>query len=96
MTLITIDISIDNRTNKEVRLGDIREWMKQVDKFNLPNDHPIYDCNLALYLEVPEHNIIPSECMECSPQQHNHDVLITTHQCVNPHNLLAQAYDQAL
>ena len=94
MTLIHLDIAIENTT--EVRLGDIREWMKEVDKFNLPNDYPIYECALALVIEIPEHNITPIECMECSPQQANHDVLIVAHYCVNPSNKLAQAYDQAI
>jgi len=47
-------------------------------------------------LEIPQHNIIPSECMECPPEQANHDVLIVSHDCVNPVNNLAQAYDQAI
>jgi len=94
MTIIHLDISVEN--GKPVRLGDIRQWIKEVDKFNLPNDHPIYDCALALYVEIPQINIIPSECMECPPQQSNHDVLILAHNCVNPPNKLAEAYDQAI
>jgi hypothetical protein len=94
MTLIHLDIAIENST--EVRLGDIRKWMKEVDKFNLPNDYPVYECALALVIEIPEHNITPIECMECPPQQPNHDVLIVTHDCVNPPNKLAEAYDQAM
>ena len=94
MTIIHLDIAVEN--GKPVRLGDIRQWMKEVDKFNLPNDHPIYDCSLALYLEIPQINIIPNECMKCSPEQNNHDVLIITHDCVNPPNKLAEAYDQAI
>jgi hypothetical protein len=94
MTLIHLDIAIENST--EVRLGDIRQWIKEVDKFNLPNDYPVYDCSLALVVEIPKHNITPIECMECSPQQANHDVLIITHDCVNPHNKLPEAYDQAM
>ena len=94
MTIIHLDIAVEN--GKPVRLGDIRQWMKEVDKFNLPNDHPIYDCALALYVEISEQNITPIECMECSPQQANHDVLIVAHDCVNPFNKLAEAYDQAM
>jgi hypothetical protein len=94
MTLIHLDIAIENST--EVRLGDIRQWIKEVDKFNLPNDYPVYDCSLALVVEISEQNITPIECMECSPQQAHHDVLITTHDCVNPPNKLAEAYDQAM
>lgn len=94
MTIIHLDIAVENGI--QVRLGDIRKWMQEVDKFNLPNDHPIYDCTLALYLEIPQHNIIPSECMECSPDQANYDVLIVSHDCVNSHTTLAQAYDQAI
>ena len=94
MTIIHLDISVEN--GKPVRLGDIRQWMKEVDKFNLPNDHPVYDCALALYVEIPQINIIPTECMECSPEQNNHDVFIVAHDCVNPPNKLAEAYDQAI
>ena len=94
MTLIHLDIAIENST--EVRLGDIRQWMKEVDKFNLPNDYPIYECALALIIQIPQHNITTTECMECPPEQANHDVLIVSHDCVNPLNNLAQAYDQAI
>ena len=94
MTIRHLDIAVEN--GKPVRLGDIRQWMKEVDKFNLPNDHPVYDCALALYVEIPQINISPTECMECPPEQNNHDVFIVAHDCVNPPNKLAEAYDQAI
>lgn len=96
MTEINIDIAVSSANGKDIRLGDIRAWMDMVDKFNLPNDYPVYECSLYLMLPIPEQNISRIECMECSPKQHNHDVIITTHECVNPYTTIAQAYDQAL
>lgn len=96
MTEINIDIAVNPANGKDIRLGDIRAWMNMVDKFNLPNDYPVYECSLYLMIPVSEHNITSIECMECSPQKANHDVLIVAHDCVNPHNKLAEAYDQAM
>lgn len=96
MTEINIDIAVNSSNGKDIRLGDIRAWMDMIDKFNLPNDYPVYECSLYLMIPIPEQNISRIECMECSPQQHNHDVIITTHDCVIPNHTLAQAYDQAL
>ncbi len=96
MTEINIDIAVSPSNGKDIRLGDIRAWINMVDKFNLPDDYPVYECSLYLMLPVPQQNISRIECMECSPKQNNHAVLIVAHDCVNPYNSLAEAYDQAL
>ena len=99
MTIISINISVENSTNKNVRLGDIRKWLEEVDKFNLPNDYPIKYSHLSLNIEIPEHAITTSLCMACSPKNHNNDVLIITHTCPQQNttnSYLAEAYDQAL
>ena len=96
MTDINIDVSLAPSDGKTIRLRDIRAWLDIVSKFNLPDDYPIYESSLCVMFPISQQTIFDIECMECSPEQNNQDILIVTHECVNSNNKLAQAYDQAM
>jgi len=62
-------------------LADVRKWLSDVDKFNLPDDYPVYVFEAELSLVVSSDSLEPILCANCAPHNIQHDVLISNHTC---------------
>lgn len=82
MVEVNTEVAITLQAPKAT-LGDIYKWLKQVELFNLPEDHPVDDLTLAIYINIPQDTIEEIYCAACSPKHQVTDVMITTHQCTN-------------
>jgi len=81
MPKLEINIYVGLEPGEQPTLGHVRQWLSEVDKFNLPDSHPLYALSIELTTFVNPQKVTPILCADCSPDQSNNDVLISTHEC---------------
>lgn len=61
--------------------GDLKNFIRSMEKINLPDDHALEDCDISIYTEHVNPNVDLIYCGECAPMFENYDLVIAAHQC---------------
>lgn len=85
----SVSAALDTRTLGRVpTLGDLRDWLREVETLGFPDDHVLDDCALAVWRDG-----LPVDTIECGdhiphrdPRTGQYvsgpvDLLLSTHEC---------------
>lgn len=78
---VTVSFHLSRSPEFHPTLGDLKEFVRSMEKINLPDDHPIEDCDISIYIEQTRPKIELIYCGDCAPMFENYDLVITTHDC---------------
>lgn len=77
----SITLSLTSTLGDSITLGDVKEWVRRLELFNVHDDTPVY--NAHLLIDFPIFHAEKIYCSDCAPLENNSDILITMHQCNN-------------
>ena len=57
-------------------VADVREWLAEIEKYQLPDTTPLMDGMLSLYVTLP---VEPTLCGEHTVDDEKYDIVMITH-----------------